>query len=382
MQKKDFINVGMITYGKDYGKQTSESAKLILKNNIIQGDFLKKVFDIKFDVIIGNPPYCLIDGGGRGDSAKPIYQLFIQQAKNIVPRYLLMIVPSRWMKGGKGLDKFRDEMMNDTRIKFIYDYEDSSECFPEVRLDGGVNYFLWDSNYNGKCEYHYKKKNGNESVLNRYLKNDISKTIVRDYRQIPIIEKANKFKEPKFSEICSYRNPFGLYADLFKNPNKYPDIDLEMQEDKSKIKVYGIIGKKGGKRVSGYVNQEGVKKNKTDILKYKIFFSKAYATTSTTPPKMILGKPNTACTETFLEIGPFDTENEAKNCLAYMSTKFFRALLFYNRSSLNISKKTFDLIPLQDFLKTWTDEELYSKYDLTKDEISFIEENIKPIKTD
>lgn len=340
----------------------------------------EEIFNMKFDVIIGNPPYQLSDGGGTGDSAKPIYHRFIEQAKKLNPNYLIMIVPSRWMKGGKGLDNFRKEMINDKRIKFIFDYEDAKECFPGIHIDGGVNYFLWEKLYSGKCEYHFKPIKGEENKSFRFLKNDVSDTVIRDYNQITIIEKANKYNEKKFSEICSARNPFGYSSDLFNNPERYPNANLSMTEKEGKYKIYGIRGKKGGaKRTIGYIDIESVKKSNEDVEKYKLYFSKAYMTTSTVPPEIIIGEPGTVCTETFIKIGSFENKSEAENCLSYIKTRFFRALLFYNRHSLNISRESFSLIPIQDFTKPWTDEKLYRKYELSKEEIEFIEENVQPM---
>lgn len=339
----------------------------------------EKLFNMKFDVIIGNPPYQLSDGGGTGDSAKPIYQLFINQAKKLKPRYLSMIVPSRWMKGGKGLQSFRKEMIEDKRIKYIYDFEDAKECFSGIHLDGGVNYFLWDSEYEGKVNYTYKPKGQNETYSFRYLKTDFTDTVVRDYRQISIIAKVANNK--KFSKIVSTRNPYGFSADLFNEPQHYPSAMLSETPRFKSYKIYGVKGIKGGaKRTVGYVNFDEENDKYNNLAKYKLFFSKAYMTTSTIPPEIIVAKPNEMCTETFLQIGGFDSLNEANNCLSYIKTKFFRALLFYNRHSLNISKESFSLIPMQDFSKLWTDAELYAKYNLTQEEIDFIESMIKPME--
>lgn len=339
----------------------------------------EEIFNMRFDVIIGNPPYQLSDGGGTGDSARPIYQLFIQQAKKLKPNFLTMIVPSRWMKGGKGLDVFRKEMMEDTRIKYIYDYEDAKECFPGIHLDGGVNFFLWDKSYNGKCEYHYKQKDGKENYSKRYLKSEVAETVIRDYKQLSIIEKAHSLNEKRFSSIASFRNPFGYYSDLFNKPEKYPDTKLSLEEKAGFLRIYGVKGKKGGsKRIIGYVDPLSVQKSKDDVNKYKLYFSKAYMTTSTIPPEIIIGFPGTVCTETFIKLGTFDSELEAINCLSYIRTKFFRALLFYNRHSLNISKESFELIPLQNFKEEWNDNKLYKKYKLSNEEIEYIENMIKP----
>ncbi len=345
----------------------------------IHTDNLEKLFNMKFDVIIGNPPYQMSDGGGTGDSAKPIYQLFINQAKKLKPRFLSMIVPSRWMKGGKGLQTFRETMIEDTRIKYIYDFEDAQECFSGIHIDGGVNYFLWDSEYNGKVSYIYKPKGQKEIYSYRYLKTELSDTVIRDYRQMSIIEKVSS--SLKFSEIVSTRNPYGFSADLFNEPERYPFAMLTETPTVNFYKIFGVRGIKGGaKRTIGYVNFNKENDKDCNLNKYKLFFSKAYMTTSTVPPEIIIARPNEICTETFLQIGGFISLMEAENCLSYIKTKFFRALLFYNRHSLNISKESFALIPMQDFSKSWTDEELYAKYNLTQEEIEFIESNILPME--
>lgn len=330
--------------------------------------------NMKFDVIIGNPPYQMSDGGGTGDSAKPIYHLFIEQALKLEPNYLCMIVPSRWMKGGKGLDKFREMMMNDKRIRFIYDFEDAKEVFAGINLDGGVCYFLWDKTYNEEVEYYYKPKDGEEIYSKRFLKTEISDTVIRDFRQYSIIEKVAWVKEDKFSYIVSPRKPFGFSADFFNEPDRYKDIRVENEPKPHLCKIYGVKGKKGGaKRVFGYINRKHINASVESIDKYKLYFSKAYMTTATVPPEIIIGEPNDICTETFLKIGDFVNKQITQNCLGYIKTKFFRALLFFNRHSLNISQESFALIPLQDFSKPWTDEELYKKYNLSQEEIDYIE---------
>ncbi len=344
---------------------------------------IKEIFhkDMQFDVIIGNPPYQMSDGGGTGDSAKPIYNQFIEQAKKITPRYLIMITPSRWMKGGKGLDDFRETMRNDTHIRYIYDYEDASHCFPGLHIDGGVSYFLWDANYKGEVDYTYRSLDGGEYRSKRYLKVDYSDTIIRDPRQISIIKRVKQKSNADFSKIVSPRNPFGFFADLFNDPDKYSEIELFDHNIQNGCKVYGVKGKKGGaKRVCGYVKRNSISKNPGWVDSYKLFFSKAYMTTSTVPPEIIKGEPGDVCTETFLNIGPFKEQKERDNCLCYIKTKFFRALLFFNRHSLNISQDSFSSIPLQDFSHPWTDEMLYKKYGLTEDEIAFIESMIRPME--
>lgn len=381
-----FFDESLGRYVKDKdGKEVEKQCFHFIENIDEVSKFFegKGVKDMQFDVIIGNPPYQESDGGGTGDSAKPIYNKFIQQAKTLNPAYICMIVPSRWMKGGKGLDSFREEMINDTRISHIVDYANASECFPLIHLDGGVGYFLWSATHNSEVEYTYKTLDGEVFKSKRFLKTDVSNTVIRDIRQMSIIQKVSKHKEPSFSNIVSVRNNYGFGTDLFNRPEQYPTSQLTMEEQTNFLKIYGVKGKKGGaRRVVGFVHPESVLKDHESINLYKLFFSYAYSTGSTVPPQIIYGKPGEISTETFLRIGPFQSSEECKNCLTYMTGKFFRALLFFNRIAKNSSQQTFSLIPLLDFNKGWTDKELYQKYELTQSEIDFIEQQIKPMDND
>lgn len=345
-------------------------------------DDMKEVFkDMKFDVIVGNPPYQLDDGGGSGDSAVPLYNKFIEKAIELNPKYLTMIVPSRWMKGGKGLDSFRNKMINDTRMKIMHDFQSSDNIFSDVQIDGGVCYFLWDSNYNDKVDYTYYGIDGISHNSTRLLKSNNSDTVIRDYRQHSIIKKVNEKDKDNifFDEIVSVPGPFGFRSFLFKSPERYPDVILNDEYKDGLSLIYGSSGHKGGERISKYINNSSIKRNFESVPKYKLFFPRAMGTNDTVPPKIIKGYPGSLCTETFLKIGDFDTEEEMLNCLSYIETKFFRALLYFNRASLVMASKIFSLIPLQDFSKIWTDEELYNKYELTKEDIGYIEDNIDPM---
>ena len=184
-----------------------------------------------------------------------------------------------------------------------------------------------------------------------------------------------------FSTIVSTRKPYGIATDLFNKPDNYPENFLSLSPQKGYIKIYGVKGKKGGaKRTIGYVNKKMLSSDLKSIEKYKVFFSYCYSTDSTIPPQPIMGMPNEISTETFLRIGCFDTKTECQNCIDYIKTKFFRALLYFNRIQKNASRGTFELIPIQDFKIKWTDEKLYKKYGLTAEEINYIESMIKPME--
>lgn len=349
---------------------------------------LEELKNMKWDLIIGNPPYQLKDGGSDA-SATPLYNKFIEQAQKLQPRYLTMIIPSRWMKAGKGLDAFREKMINDTHIKEIHDFESPNTCFPGIPLDGGVCYFLWQESYNGKAKYIFEANNGDVVEDERYLKNDLSNVVIRDSRQVSILNKVFEKITDKFSKIVSSTKPYGIRKDLFNNPEKYPDSKLSDVPFKDSYLIRGVKGKKGGaKRTSGYISKEIVP-DKIGIDQYKLFFTTSYSTNATIPPETIVAEPNEICTETFLMIGPFETIEERDNCNKYIHTSFFRTLLYFRRGSMQVNKSVFEYIPLQNFTNKsdidWSkslDEInlfLYKKYNFTENEINFIKSNIEGI---
>lgn len=340
----------------------------------------EKFFNMQFDVIIGNPPYQLSDGsGGSTDAAMPIYNKFIEQAIKLNPRYLTMIIPSKWMVGGRGLQSFRERMMDDKRIKVIHDFEDASDCFSGLHIDGGVCYFLWDKHYLGKTDFVFTTGRGIKIRSLCYLKNPYFDYVIRDSRIYSILEKTReKFS---FSSIVSNVKPYGVRKYLFNEPERYPDAHLEYEPYNGAIKIYGVKGLKGGaRRIVGYVLPHIITNNIDTINKYKLFFTTSYSTNAINPPKVIFGAPNEVCTETFLLIGPFDTEEEQKNCNSFIETSLFKVLLYFGKGTMQVNKSVFGLIPLQDFSKPWTDEELYAKYGLDEDEIGFIESMIRPME--
>lgn len=339
----------------------------------IHTDNLEGIFNMKFDVIISNPPYQLSDGsGGSTDSAMPIYQKFIAQSKKMNPKNLIMIVPSKWMVGGRGLDSFRMEMQDDKRLKMMVDYEDASACFPGIHIDGGVCYFHWAGNYKGKCDYTFISNDGSYLKSTRFLKNDYFDYVIRDNRIQSILEKTSK--DGSFSNIVSSVKPFGIRGFLFNEPERYPKANLKDKPYKDSVHIYGVKGIKGGaRRVDGYVKRDLATNNLEAIDKFKLFFTTSYSTNAVNPPDAIVAGPGEICTETFLLIGPFKNRKEQENCHNYMQTNFFKALLYHGKGTMHVNKSVFGLIPLQDFSESWTDDKLYNKYKLSKVEIDFIE---------
>ena len=346
---------------------------------------------MKINAIVGNPPYQINDGSGASDdAANPIYQIFVRIAKQIRPEYFSLIMPSKWMIGGKAVLKpFRKEMMEDKHIASIYDYEDSGECFNGQHIDGGVCYFLWSNKHNGKLRYTYISANKEFLVSTRFLSDGNSDIVIRDNRRQSIIAKTST-NCSLFKEIVSLTQPFGIRKDLFNSPERYPQSNLQAEPFYGCVKIYGVKGIKGGaRRTIGYISPEIITKNKAAVNKYKLFFTTSYSTNAFNPPETIIGEQNSVCTETFLLIGPFDTEIEQKNCYKYICTNFFKALLFFGRGTMQVSQDVFRFIPLQNFSNqsdinwnksiTVIDRQLYEKYYLTNEEITFIENRIKSI---
>lgn len=325
--------------------------------------------NMKFDVIIGNPPYQLNIGVEKENYGIPIYQKFIQQAKRLNPRYLTMIIPSRWFTGGRGLDEFRAEMLNDSHIKYIKDFIDSKDVFPGVDVSGGVNFFLWAKDYSGLCEY-INVFNGKETKsvrrLNQY------KVFPRYNQSLSIIQKVMSFGEKVVSPLVSSQTPFGFITTFRGKDNKNEgDLDLHTS---------------GGVT---YVTKEEVNRHAEWIDKYKLIFSKATCEHAGTPDKtgryrvfstMKILKPDEICTQSYLVGGVFDSLEETMNYMGYLKTSFVRALMLPTLTSQDISADKFQFVPLQDFSHPWTDDMLYKKYNLDEKEIAFIESIIRPME--
>ena len=317
---------------------------------------------MKFDVIVGNPPYQLGDGG-HGASAMPIYQKFVEQAKLLKPRYMAFIIPSRWFAGGKGLDDFRATMLADKHMKELVDYPNASDCFPGVEIKGGVNYFIWDSHYNGDCNI--RTILGDEELPSMKRPLNEYDTFIRFNSAVPILRKVQARHEETLDKRVSSRKPFGFAT----NFDKFDSID-----NPDKIKIYAR-----GK--TGFVLDTLVQVNRGWRNKYKVLLAMAAEGGGDFPNK-ILGSPIIAeipsvCTETYLVLNVFASEEEAKNFATYVKTRFFRFLVMLKKNTQHLSKDRFSFVPDLPMSERWTDEKLYARYDINADEQAFIESMIK-----
>ena len=328
---------------------------------------IERVKNMKFDVIIGNPPYQLNVGIEKENYAIAIYQKFVQQAKKLNPRYLSMIIPARWYAGGRGLDDFRAEMLADNRIRTIVDYPNAVDCFPGVDIAGGVCYFLWERDSNGKCNVTTIQGRDRSSTMIRDLKEKRNDTFLRFNESIPILRKVASKNEVTFDALVSPQTPFGLIS-TFK--------DYKEDAFSGAVNLHTSSGIK-------YVEKNNVLRNHQWIDAWKIYISKAYGERGQYPylflGKPFIGEPNTCCTQTYLLIGPFDSKNVSVNVITYIRTKFFRFLIMLKKNTQDAMRDKYGLVPVQNFNESWTDEKLYAKYGLTPDEIAFIESMVRPM---
>ncbi len=334
--------------------------------NFIHIDSIDKLFKkMKFDVVVGNPPYQLSDGG-HGRSAKPLYHLFIQQAKKLNPRYLSMIIPDRWFAGGKGLDDFRSEMLNDTHFKKIVDYTSAADVFPGADVPGGICFFLWDSTYKGKTEIEIRN-GAHIEKSERYL-NEFN-TFIRNSTAVDVIRKVNLKTKDFMNTQVSSRKPFGLATNA--RPKSKGDL---------RLKYYGGYGPYPKKEITTGVEY---------INKWKVVTSKTSYDHAGQPDKdgkrkvfstLEILKPDEICTESYIITGSFNTESECLNLLSYLKTKFVRFLVSQLSFSQDITKDRFSFVPIQNFEESWNDEKLYNFYELSNNEIDFINSMIRPIE--
>ena len=333
---------------------------------------IEEEFGMKFDVVIGNPPYQMTGGGG-GSGHSPVYNLFVEQAKALNPRYISMVIPSRWMAGGRGLDDFRAEMLVDKRISAIVDYPNSAELFPTVDIKSGICYFLWDRDHSGSCQVTLargEQRHGpNERLLDEY---DI---FVRDSRALEILKKVQAHGEASFEAMVTGAVPFGLTSN-------YGGYTKDAKPTNGQIRIYASTP--AGKRHEGAMQRKLVTKNVHLIDAWKVLIPKAGPGSSGghVLPDMVLGQPLVAvprsvCTETFLPAGPLDSRAQAESVEAYLKTRFARFLVSLRKISQDAMRGVYRWVPQQAWDRTWTDAELYEKYGVTEDEQAYIAEMIR-----
>lgn len=340
---------------------------------------------MQFDVIIGNPPYQL-DDGGFGASAMPIYNKFIEQSKALEPRYLTMVIPSRWLFGGRGLDEFRNAMLNDNRIRKLVDYPDSRQVFPSVDVAGGICYFLWDRDNPGDCRVVEFEHGMESSEAVRPLLEEGAEVFIRSNRALPILRKVMSIESmaqaqqlslslpdiKRFDRQVSSQKPFGLRT-FFRGTEK--------NSEKNNVMVL----QSGGR---AWTSRSEITTGTELIDKWKVFTSKSSSEHAGQVDKngqrRVLSlsgviPPGSVVTETYIILGAYDTEQEARNCFSYVVTRFFRFLIAMRSSAQDLARSTYQFVPLQDFSKPWTDRELYVKYGLADEEVAYIEKLIRPM---
>jgi site-specific DNA-methyltransferase (adenine-specific) len=322
----------------------------------------KDIYKMKFDVVIGNPPYQLEDGG-FGASASPIYHLFVNKAIGLDARYVSFIIPARWYAGGKGLDEFRDQMINDRSLKYLVDYPKLFECFPGVEIKGGICYFLRDKQWDGDCEVSTIMDGEVVSRATRDIRLG-GNVLIRSNEAVAILDKVRHLGEVSFDSVVSRQKPFGMRT--------FFDDYTEQVED-NKLQLY----RRGG---ISYIDHHHVLKNQAWIPKWKTFTPMAGDGHGRIPMKVtgepIVGRPNAVCTETYLVAGVWESEREATNCANYLCSKFVRFLISLRKNTQHLTSDRFSFVPLLPMNQRWTDKMLYEKYELTSEEIDHIESTI------
>lgn len=373
-----FCGASETEYDRDDGLETHAYA--FIHTNDIKAR-IGELFgeDMQFDVIIGNPPYQLSDGGGSGTSAAPLYHRFVEQSKKLEPRYLSLVTPARWYAGGKGLDEFREAMLADGRLRALHDYPDSNEVFPGTQIKGGISFWLWDRDHPGDVAVSTFDRGALISYAVRPLLEPGTDVFIRYNEALPVLRKVaaaegappgsgELFPESsrRFSTFVSARRPFGVDS-TFRGGAE------------GELTVYQAGG-------SSRAARSVVERGHELVDQWKVFIA-FLASGSDAFPHVILGKPFTGApgevsTETYLAIGPFSSKEECENVRTYISTRFFRFLVLQKKPSQNATKKVYDFVPIQDFSKPWTDEELYAKYGITDEEIAFIDSMVRPMELD
>jgi site-specific DNA-methyltransferase (adenine-specific) len=319
--------------------------------------------DMHFDVIIGNPPYQLSDGG-YGTSAAPIYQLFVEKALDLDPQYAVFVTPSRWFAGGKGLDKYRERMLGDHRMVHILDYPKLYEAFPGVKIRGGNSYFLWDRDYDGPCTIQtiWDGEPVGKPVA-RYL--DAFDVLVRRNEAVPILEKVRAKKEPTLNTRVSSRKPFGLATNF--------NGKLSSTGMKDPVQLFA-------NQRTAWIERGDIAVNADWVDDWKVLMTRVQGTSAAIETKFlskpIVAGPGTACTETYLIAGHFPTKVEAERSAEYLRTRFVRFLVSLRKPTQDAARGVYGFVPDLPIDQKWTDAKLYKRYGLTTEEIDFIESQV------
>lgn len=332
-------------------------------------DRLTEIFggNMQFDVIIGNPPYQM-KGGAGGSSDSSIYHLFVEQAKRLEPKFLSMVIPSRWLAGGRGLDEFRKEMLSSHKLLRLVDYPVSKEVFPNVEVKGGICYFLWSGSHNGSCDVTVIRGN-EEATSSRQL--DEFDIFVRDPKAVGILRKVLKAGGRPITDILTADTPFGIATNFNEFHEKKKSCDVALHYVRS------------GKRSIAFVSRNMITKNVSLIDKWKVLVPEAGSDGGQKIPDSVLGKPwlsvpSSACTQSFLAFF-VASKDEALSLETYYRTKFFRHLVSLRKLTQHALRSTYSWVPIQDWDRQWTDKALYKKYKLTTEEIEYIETVIRPM---
>jgi site-specific DNA-methyltransferase (adenine-specific) len=322
--------------------------------------------DMKFDVIVGNPPY-QVGTEGFGATASTIYHRFVQKAISLDPHYVLMITPSRWFTGGKGLDDFRDQMIADRHLAKIVDHPKLFECFPGVVIKGGVSYFLWDRSHDGDCEFSTRINGVVVSSVKRDLRTGDG-VVIRDNLAVGVVERVREMGYPSVEKICTMTKPFGLTL-----RSNYPGSVAQPFEGAIPLIYSNKIG---------YSRTDQIQRNHQWIDRWKVLLPMA-GDGNGQEVSYVLGEPialapGSACTQTYFIAGMFDTREETENFAYYLTTKFARFLVLQRKVTQHVTPDRFRFVPLLDMNRRWTDPELYAEFGLAEDEIAHIERTIHP----
>lgn len=357
----------------DRGPKLENHAYALIHSGDVKAQ-MKVLFggEMQFDVVIGNPPYQMTGGaGGTADSS--IYHLFVEQAMRLEPRYISMVIPSRWMAGGRGMDEFRRNMLSDRRLRHLVDYPNSAQVFPGVDLKSGICYFLWDRDHEGDCATTLIRDQDVVGPTDRKL--DDFDVLIRDERSAAILKKVLAFGEPSFEEMLTGDTPFGLATNFS---------DFKARQPKpGEVKVYASSN--SGRR-DGAMDRNLISKNVALIGKWKVLVPKAGPGNSGghVLPDAVLGKPsvaepNSVCTQTWIVAGPFGSEKHARRAARYVQTSLLRFLVSLRKVSQDAMKGVYRWVPQQDWNHEWNDEALFAKYGITEEEIAFINRMIRPM---